>query len=195
MRYLRQVAAGLDTGPLLAELAAQPALWRELTFRQAFPGSAHRDTECIFLRWCTEAVDPAAVFFSTEAVDYPALAALPAAQPLIDALLAAVDAEALGRVLLVNLQPQGEITPHIDEGAYADYYDRFHIALASEPGNAFTVGAETVHMAPGSAWWFNHKREHTVRNGSAVPRLHLIVDAVAPTYRALRNLDGGADGR
>jgi hypothetical protein len=171
----RRVAYGLDVAPLLADIEAAN-LWREITARQDFPGSAHHDTECIFLRGPADPVDYQTC---TRAMNYPALGILAGGvEPLLCPLLEQIGATELGYALIVRLRPGGHIDEHIDEGAYSDHYSRFHIALAAWPGATLTVGGETRHFRPGSAWWFNHKAKHSGDNRSAAWRIHLIFDAV-----------------
>jgi quercetin dioxygenase-like cupin family protein len=87
----------------------------------------------------------------------------------------------LGRIMIVRLKTGGEIAPHIDEGAYARYYARFHLVLESNPACVFKAGGELVHMAPGELWWFNHQVEHSVVNNGP-DRTHIIVDLTAPGF-------------
>lgn len=184
---LSLVASGLPVAPLLRRLELMPELWGEITARQEAPGSPHHDTRAIFLRWAKElTVD--AVFRDLDAIDYPACQRLmPEAGALVTTLIDAIgDVSEIGRIMLVALEPGGTIDEHLDEGLYADHYDRFHVALSSEAGNLFFVDGAAVHMEPGQAWWFNHKRRHSVQNGSASWRLHLIADVVSPSHRALR---------
>lgn len=191
MRNLIRIASDLPVKGLLSALAAQPGLWDEITARQEYPGSAHIDTKAIFLRWCAGQDIPSA-FTDLHAVDYPAFHALHRELwPIIDAVYSAVGGLELGRLMLVSLRPGGRVLPHIDEGPYADHFERFHVSLASEPGNVYSVydehgSAETVHMKPGELWWFNHKTLHDAENGSKAPRVHLIADIVAPKYRRER---------
>lgn len=165
-------------------------LWPEITKRQDTKGSPHKYTKAIFLRWC-QSQEIEAAFTDIEAIDYPAFEKLPEARPLVDLVLEATGATKLGRVLIVELEPGAMITPHVDEGDVADYYERFHIALTSDVGNDFfcahdSQSGEFVHMMPGEMWWFNHKKEHYLINSSNKPRWHLIIDAVAPKYRRER---------
>jgi hypothetical protein len=74
----------------------------------------------------------------------------------------------------------------VDEGLYADFYDRFHVCLAG--GCEFTVAGERFFAKVGDAFWFNHKRQHEVYNYGDTDRLHLIVDVAVPAYRALRGI-------
>lgn len=132
-------------------------------------------------------------FTDLTAVNYPAYETLKTTWPLIGHVLDRVKAKELGRVLITSLAAGGTIIPHADEGDYADHYERFHIALQSDRGNVFSVEdvigcGEYAFMAPGELWWFNHKKRHAVFNGSDTPRIHLVIDAVAPNYRRERDV-------
>lgn len=185
-----RITTGVDVRPLMAALDANPKLWDHITARQDHPTSPHKDTKTIFLRWCKE-VSVATVFTDLESVDYPALDVLGDARPMIAMVAEKVGATKVGRVILTSLQPGGFIPPHADEGAYADHFERFHVVLKSEPGNVFVVEHDPKHyesanMEAGELWCFNHKKVHHVFNGSRSSRIHLIVDAVAPSYRRER---------
>ncbi len=188
LQHFERLSTGLPIQPLLEAIARKPELWRDITARQSTPGSAHKYTESIFLRWARE-LTIEACFNDIEAVNYPALGELPEALPLIADVIDRVDGGKLGRVLITSLAPGGTISKHSDEGAVADHYERFHICLQSDEGNTFSASidqAETVRMRPGQLWWFNHKAEHWLANHSTRPRLHLIIDVVAPKYRRER---------
>lgn len=171
---------------LFEEVARQPELFYEITARQDYAGAYHQDTETIFLRWCRSQTVEAA-FTEIEAVDYPSLKKLPSAKELMWSADHLVHGLEIGRMILVKFKPGGVIRPHIDEGPYADYYERFHISIDSEVGNCFMVDGRYVHMKPGELWWFNHKKTHSVINFSSTPRLHLIIDIKAPMYRRERD--------
>lgn len=185
MRNFECLSKGLDVCPLVEALGRHKALWNDITDRQTFPGSAHKDTTSIFLRWC-KGLDINAAFTEIPAFNYPAMGELKEAHDLINYVIRRVGAKELGRIIIVNLKAGGFIEPHADEGAYADHYERFHIALNSEPGNLFTTEDETVEMATGELWWFNHKEQHQVLNVSGYDRIHMIIDCVAPMYRRER---------
>lgn len=190
MENFQRLASGLNVKPLLEAISRQPDLWNELKARQLTPGSPHHDTETIFLSWSKEQTIEAC-FNDIITVPYPASEYLPEARNLVDQLLDLVKAKELGRVIITKLLPGGSIDAHTDEGAYADYFERFHICLDSEPGNLFFCGeddlGEYAYMRGGEAWWFNHKARHWFINASPVPRLHLIIDAVAPLFRRERH--------
>ncbi len=183
------LSSDLDVRPLLRSLEANIKLWDQFTARQTTPGTPHIDTRAIFLRWAAAQTIEAA-FNDLEAIDYPAFAHLPEARDLVGLTAQFAGAKQVGRILIVSLKPGGRITPHADEGAYADHFERFHLSLQSDYGNQFHVGGpsvyETAEMKPGDLWWFNHKRTHWVENRSNRERIHLIMDMVAPHFRVER---------
>ncbi len=188
LQHFERLSTGLPIQPLLEAIARKPELWRDITARQTTPGSPHKYTESIFLRWAKEQTIEAC-FNDIEAVNYPAIEALPEVLPIIADVMERVGGMALGRVLLTSLHPGGTISKHSDEGLVADTFERFHVCLQSDEGNSFSASidqAETVRMRPGQLWWFNHKAEHWLSNHSTRPRLHLIMDIVAPRYRRER---------
>lgn len=184
MQNFELLSSGLDVAPLNEVLKRQPELFDEITGRQDYPGSAHKDTKCIFLRWC-RGLDISAAFTEIPAFDFPAIAKLKEAHELINYAVHRVGGKELGRILVAKLQGVGRIQPHVDEGLYADHYERFHVVLDSE-ASFFRCGSEITEMKPGELWWFNHKVEHQVWNASLKDRLHLIIDCVAPNFRRER---------
>jgi hypothetical protein len=174
----KRICEGLPIEPLLKQLDAHPDWWNEIVIRQIFLGSAHHMTQSIHLRgpvsFCYEDA-----FLSTETHDYPLLAPLmPALMPVIGSLLSAIRYSELGRVLIVRLPPGGALDPHIDQGAYAEHFTRYHVALRTNEDCALVVDDEPQHMAAGEAWWFEHRKTHSAFNRGSVERIHLILDAV-----------------
>jgi hypothetical protein len=179
MRHFKRISDTIVPTVLLRMIEAQPELWREITMRQEYAGSAHAQTETIFLRAPARLDD---ILNELNCIDMPAIEKLsPALFGIINPIVDHLRIRELGRAMIVKLKAGGRITPHTDQGGYARYYARFHYALTSTPDCRFTVGNETVHMAPGELWWFNHQVEHRVENDGP-DRVHLIVDAIAPGY-------------
>lgn len=191
----KMIAEGLDVAPLLKKIEAQPHLWKENTTRQSYPGSAHADTETIYLRWARDQSLQGAWFDLTSEDRLDTISALaPEVFPLLQTVCAKIlgpDAAAfntrIGRVILVKLKPGGVITEHVDEGPYADKYERFHVCLTGH--SMFYVDTASEVMRPGELRWFNHKRPHKVDAYlTQGDRIHLILDIEAPAYRKLRGL-------
>lgn len=181
MKRFERIAVGLPVAPVLA--AIKPEMWDQITTRQDYAGSAHHSTRTIFLRG---PADGANVFDGLESVSYPLAEDMALRGAVEEAIFGAgLDLCEMGRIMLVELKPGAHIDRHADEGAYARHFSRFHIPLVSDPAVQFWCGHESVHMAAGECWWFEHQLEHEVRNGSDMPRIHLIFDArVSGLYRS-----------
>lgn len=178
LKHFRLITQGLDIAPALSEIARHKTLWPLMDLRQRY-GPSHKDTETIALRGPPSLYD---IQNNLESMNYTVWNSFTELGKLFLELVSIIGAREVGRVMLVRLKPMGIITPHRDEGVYARYYSRFHLALASELTCSFSVGDETIHMAPGELWWFNHQLSHHVINLSPIPRIHLIFDSCAPGY-------------
>ena len=91
-------------------------------------------------------------------------------------VMARVDGERLGRVMINKIAPGSVIYPHADTPAHTAYYSRFHLVLQSQPGVVFRAGDESTYMGTGELWWFDNSQVHEVLNNSADDRIHMIVD-------------------
>lgn len=174
----RRLIAGLDVSPALEELAGRPELWELIQLRQQYAESAHVDTETIVLRG-PSSVDN--LFDNLDCLHYAAIEQLRATWALVRHVREFLQAREAGRVMLVRLKEGGWIRPHVDEGAYARYYARFHLVLESNHYCRFACGQEKAIMAPGELWWFNHQMMHSVINNGPA-RTHLIMDFTAPGF-------------
>lgn len=185
-----KIADDFEVDAINNVLEEKPFLWEQIKARQEHPKSYYQDTRTIFLRWCQK-MEFEAVLNDLVAVEYPAMQTFrPLTDNTIEKVMNFTDGEQLGRIILVELKPHGFIPTHDDVGAYADYYQRFHLCLKSQGQCAFTVqhddrSGEYVHMAPGELWWFNHKKKHSVFNADDSPRVHMIFDIVSPKYKSI----------
>lgn len=185
MRNFKLIADGFNVQPLVDAIASRPELWDRVTVRQSYEGSAHADTECIYIRG-PRAFTPEMYFNDLGSIDCgdeinaldPALGDL--LRPLINDTL---KVEQLGRILIVKLKAGGQLTPHIDEGAYADHFSRFHLCLTGGNGNELVAGDESATFKPSELWWFDHKVNHLATNNSTQDRIHVIIDAVTPMFK------------
>lgn len=175
----RRLATNLDVEPVLKQLAQRGELWDLITIRQDFPSSPHRMTRTIYLR------GPEKFTFHDYqeeliSLDYWTLEELaPSVVPLMrEVLVDILDCKEVGRAMIVGLNAHGTVDPHIDEGKYADHFQRYHICLRGGPKSTLTVGGKTASMKPGELWWFNHKMEHSAHNGEDFERIHIIFDAI-----------------
>ena len=178
-KYFRRIAEGLDVEPLLQLLDAKPELWKEVEARQKFTGSPHKDSETIYVRGPLK-MTPYYVLWDTGSYDYPCMQYLKSALvPLMRPVLEGLGVKDLGRVLIVNLKATGQVTRHIDQGAYAEHYERFHLVLRSNPHCFLTSGNWVLNLQVGEVWWFNNKVLHSAENNSTEDdRWHIIFDCV-----------------
>lgn len=175
MRNFQRIAEGMDLFPVVHALQLQPELWDQHRIRTQHAETAHGQASDILV-WFNDLSDPQAVIDDREVVPFPAWEKLPQLRPVIFNLMRAVEGVRLGRVIISRLAPGKQITPHIDGGAPATFFQRYQIALQSLPGCVFTAGDESVQMRTGEAWWFDNTQLHSVLNNSADDRLALIVD-------------------
>lgn len=181
MRNFQQIASGVDILPLLHGIQRQPELWDQCTMRTTHKSSPHTQVNDILLRFINlETTDEQKLMQTAldqhESINYPAFLKLPQARPIIFDLMRRVEGERLGRVIITRLAPGKIITPHIDSGDHAEYFDRYHCILQNRPGSLFRAGNETVIMQAGEVWWFDNSEEHEVINNSTDDRLTMIID-------------------
>jgi len=178
MKNFYRLAFGVNVTPLMTQIARQPGLWKADTYLRDYPQGPFEDVETIFIRF-----PPASVTEMErdakdqhECVWMDGALHLSAWRALVFNLMATVEGERLGRVMINKIRPGGVIYPHADTPAHCAYYSRYHYVLHSSPGVKFRCGDEVVAMATGEAWYFNNALEHEVVNNSGDDRLHLIVD-------------------
>jgi hypothetical protein len=181
MKYFQQLAAGINVTPLANALQRQPGLWDANPIRTKHPGTAHSQVSDILVRFndleeFLRTGDPTTITDDREAIAYPAWDKLPQLRPIIFDLMRTVEATRLGRVIITKLPPGKEITPHEDQGAPAEWYDRYQLALQSLPGAQFHIGDETVEFRTGDMWLINNRVTHSVVNNSRDDRIVCIID-------------------
>lgn len=172
MRHFLRIADSIDVLPVLAALSANDDLWNANDLRTEYPNSPHSQVDDIWLRFNDTSGD---VVNDIQCHPYPAWTILPV-RDLVLNLMRRVNGTQLGRVVITRLKPGARIAPHADEGAPADFYQRYHIALQSLPGALVYSGGEVIQYASGEAWWFDNRAEHSVVNNSADDRIVIIVD-------------------
>lgn len=173
MKNFYKLHGGLDVSPLMTALHSQSDLWDQNTLRTQHEGTAHSQVSDIWLRFNDISGD---VVEDEECVNYPAIYKLPDAQSFIFWLMGRVKGIRLGRCLITKLTPGKSISPHVDMGAPAEYYERYHVVLSGSNGSIFRAGEEQVTMQTGDVWWFDNKQEHEVINNSPNDRVHMIID-------------------
>lgn len=184
MKHFTHIASGIDVGPLLAQLQDHPELWDAYPLRRTGKGTPHTGMTDIFVRYNN--IEPFIAKndfrgFNDEHVPvwYPAWEKLPALRPIVFGLMAAVEGEMLGGVLITKIETGKGIERHIDSGWHVGYFDKFYVSLKSEPGADFCCEVdgevETLNPRPGEIWRFDNRKPHWVANASGADRITLIV--------------------
>jgi hypothetical protein len=168
----------IDPTPLMMQIHLNQNLWKADTYLRDYPQGPFGDTETIFLRFppCSVTELERSQKDQHECVWMDGAIHLTAARPILFWLMARVEGERMGRVMINKLRPGGRIYPHADTPVHADYWSRYHVVLQTSPGCNIRCGEEKIHMGPTSVWHFRNELEHEVENNGALDRLHMVVD-------------------
>src|ERR1700757_3998456 len=114
MNNLIKIAYGIDTAPLLLEIARQPRLWNRRRYRKDRPETPHAAMDDIWLRYNDEKPfkdkgDYTGFDAEHESIFYPEWFALPSVRPIVYNLMARVQAVRLGGVMITRIPPGGRI--------------------------------------------------------------------------------------
>ncbi len=164
---------------MLADTGVEKA-FKATTWRQDYPGSSHKDTETIYFKM-PHLVTEYSVFHSLDSEWMGNSLARHLVEDLLKALRFSImdyfkmDYE-IGRVMLVKLKPWGHITPHKDEGTYAETYQRFHLPIITNETSFMRIESDLVNMREGCVYKIAHREEHECWNLNGADRIHLIFD-------------------
>jgi hypothetical protein len=81
-----------------------------------------------------------------------------------------------GRVLLIKLSANKDVSEHTDKGDYLSTVRRFHIPIITNGLVSYTVNGEKINMKQGECWEINNLKPHSVLNDSSIDRVHLLID-------------------
>lgn len=171
-----KLAYAPDIAPTVELLSSTPEIWVWDAFLKEHPIPVFREVDTVYLRFPDKdpwqgkkaEVDP------FECFDQAGF--LPGFRPLVYGLMARLQGERLGRVMINRMGAGTRILPHSDTNGELPYYDRFHIVLATNELVLFRAGDEHVDMKRGEVWWFDNSKEHEVVNHGDTPRIHLVAD-------------------
>lgn len=182
MKHFRKILERVDVAPLLTQIESHPELWNQHGARKGEAGSPHRAAPDIWVRY--NPIDRLGADrrqFNDEHVPawYPAWRALPALRPIIFRLMAEVEGEMLGGVLITKVPAYTAIDWHVDSGWHVDYFDKLYLSLKAPPGARFECDAGGVYesLVPraGDVWLFDNRKPHAVVNDGPDDRVTLIV--------------------
>lgn len=82
-------------------------------------------------------------------------------------------------VRFLALYPGSEIKPHKDPGcSYDDGNFRLHIPILTNNEVDFIVENENHKLEPGTCWYMDFSKEHSVNNKGKTVRIHLVLDCL-----------------
>lgn len=171
--------ADYDVAPLVRELDAHGLiLWDSRTGRTK--STTFHGTSDIWVRFRDprELVEPRHYAEPHLPVWYPEVHLLPSVKPICFDLMARVEAEMLGGVLITRVPAGGCILSHNDKGGgwHPNFYNtKVYVVLKGNADCVNTCGDETTVIRPGEAVTFDNLIDHAVVNNGETERVTLIV--------------------
>jgi len=184
MKHFQKIDEGIDVSSLMKELNANPDLWDANNLRRTAKNTPHSQMSDIWVRYndvkpYLDAGNLTGFNDPHLPVWYPAFELLPSLKPIIFKLMAMVEGEMLGGVLITRIPPNHGIAPHTDSSWHVDYFDKYYISLQSEEGANFCCEhegiTECLNPKVGDCWLFDNHKKHWVENNSNQDRITLIV--------------------
>lgn len=189
MKNFLKLAENVNVVPLMTELGAHPELWNRDAERLMLHGP-HRETDDIWIRYRDKSQNVEQKDwsnFSDEHVPvwYPAVDVLPFAKHLALDLMTFTRGEMLGGVLLYRVPAGKQIYLHTDQGWHPNYFDKYNLALQSQPGCSFFYPetSESMEALTGDLHWFRNTVPHGVINESQDDQLILTFCIKATTNK------------
>lgn len=190
MQSFIKVASDFDVIGLKRALISQPTLFGERKDRATYGGSPHGAMTDIWVRYNhpDNLKSGGLGVFNQEhdSVWYPVADRIPEVKPIVFRLMALVEGERLGGVLITKLPPGGRIAPHIDRGWHAGYYEKFYVPVQNGPGGVFGFDDGDLDAREGEVFWFRNDVPHWVNNDSKADRISMIVCIKSDKYKRFR---------
>jgi quercetin dioxygenase-like cupin family protein len=171
----RKLPANFDTSRI-KEFLLSCSLWDEHPHRRISPNSPHAEMTDIWARFGdVSGGDYSVLGKDHDSVWYPSAELIPDLKRICFDLIAMVDGERLGGVLITKLPAGGEIKRHVDSGWHASYYEKFYVAIESPEGCEFCFEHDTIRAKNGDCYWFRNNVPHWVTNNTGSDRIAMIV--------------------
>jgi len=175
-----RIGLTVDVEALKEQLFYKPYLWDRFNMRRTMPGSPHNEMKDIWIRYndiqpFLEKCNFEGFADEHDSIWYPAYEQLPAVRQIIFDVMAAVDGERLGGVLITKLPPGGKIVAHTDSGWHAAYYQKFYVPIKNAPGAIFNFEDGVIEPDEGDVYFFDNSKLHWVENNSEQDRIAMII--------------------
>lgn len=188
MNYLK-ISENVDVDHIVQELERNPHLWDEHPER-TFSTSPHREVSDIWVRY-----NPKEDFVQTDKNTpfhsewYECVKDIPSVADFSFRLMAGVNGEELGGVLITKVPAGKKVYLHTDEGWHVDFYDKFYLHLESNDDVEFCWdNGEKIQPKKGDLYWLDNSTPHYVNNNGDTDRTTLIV-CIRPFIR-MRDREG-----
>ena len=177
MKPYNKIYHGLNSAPVRYEIFAKDKLFGEFNARKDAPGSPHSEMTDIWVRYGDISGMIESGDFSKIADEHDSiwLKDLPEVKRLCFDVMALVDGERLGGVLITKLPPGGKIRPHADSGWHAEYYDKYYVPVTNGHGAIFGFNEGFINPDIGDVWQFDNSYTHWVENNSSEDRIAIII--------------------
>lgn len=156
--------------PMHWALMAHPELWDQNTARTEHPDSPHHGLSDIWARFAAPGVDGSQPH---ESVWHPCANLLPIRE-VVYPLMAMVQGDKLGGVLITKIPAGKTCRPHVDNGWHAREYQKFGLQVQSAPGQKFCFDNHSLETMPGDLFWFRNDVMHWVENPTPHDRITVI---------------------
>ena len=177
MQAFNKISGGIDMSAAIAEIDDNPHLFGEFNARKLAPNSPHVEMDDIWLRYgdISEMVESGDYSKIADYHDSIWLKDLPALKRVCFDVMALVDGERLGGVLITRLPPYGKIAPHTDSGWHAEYYDKYYVPIKNEKGAVLGFECGDINPSVGDVWQFDNSVLHWVDNNTESERIAMII--------------------
>lgn len=182
MKYFEMIDAGIETDPLLSEIAAVDDVWAATTGRQD-KIAVQKEALAIPLRGLRKSMMFDRARRDVHETRWTSGSAKFAAARAFLERIAQQLASDLGRAKIVCLPAGRQVYPHVDRGEYYRIRGRYHLVLKSSMGSWLKAGNEEIRMREGELWWFDNNQMHEAHNDGTEDRIHLIFDLLPYSMR------------
>jgi quercetin dioxygenase-like cupin family protein len=172
----KKILSGLNVEPIRLSLFSNPQLWDQNPQRRIGNGSPHSEMTDIWVRFGdTSNGDFSSSVAEHDSIWYPSADVIEGAKRIAFDVMAAVDGERLGGILITKLPPGGRIHPHSDSGWHAEYYEKFYVAISAPDKSVFGFDGGEIIADNGDCWLFRNNIAHWVINDSDQDRISMII--------------------
>ena len=177
MSSFERIAQDIGISPILSEIEDNRHLFGEFSARTDAYGSPHGEIKDIWVRYgdisaMVESGDYSGIADEHESIW---LQDLPEAKKICYKVMSMVGGDRLGGVLITTLPMGGKISPHVDGGWHAAYYDKYYVPIKNKPGSVFGFADGVIDPDVGDVWKFDNSILHWVNNDSDSERIAMII--------------------